>query len=649
MEITDNHLDTVPGISSRNEKKLFKDKPRPSRNSNNNNNFKYSIHPAQKYEHFNSFPHHQYPKYSQTTPAPPVYHQERKYQQHPTTTMSSSDVVNNNRQFDKTTTTTTTESFDSSVPVPNSKNNFFVDWGMKVEDDMIRKHGAVDHHQPTVKPKIKIPEKLYHSPQKLQDKQHDYQMKTYRQPIGTYPGMYDRVGAGGGFTTTEFNKYTSYPAPQPVTTPAPAYNQSPKYSAPVTAAPPAYPAVTPAYTPAPVYTPPPAYTPAPQYPVTPPPPPPPPPPYHPQQYQPAPQIHDRKSESQRQTPAPALTSFYSNFGSFGGQHPKPYQPAITFLDGGASAERRSSNVKQQSVPHHHQSSPVFNNFNAPRDHKFPVNVASGSNQQYQDNYDPFSFGQQGNHEAKNYNTEHFAARSKNNLKIQARSIDRDKTLSRPDDTIYTPAADPRKFFDNQFHASDRFFDMKTNFNQFDVSAGDNTRSRINAGETPLNNNRRLDVTQERENVPNKRNLANDKMINLRSKLFDSREPGGYYIKVFNNDGNNYAIKDGDFHPADQARGRVGSSERDERESQSGVPEQFPVQTKRNIGNIPSHISGEKRPGTGQQHHQQQQHHQHQQHHHQQHHQQQHQLQHHQHQQRSSSWSSDNWNNFSFPF
>merc|ERR1719220_3067072 len=29
--------------------------------------------------------------------------------------------------------------------------------------------------------------------------------------------------------------------------------------------------------------------------------------------------------------------------------------------------------------------------------------------------------------------------------------------------------------------------------------------------------------------------------------FSEREPGGYYIKVFNNDGNNYSIKDGNFH------------------------------------------------------------------------------------------------------
>ena len=31
--------------------------------------------------------------------------------------------------------------------------------------------------------------------------------------------------------------------------------------------------------------------------------------------------------------------------------------------------------------------------------------------------------------------------------------------NRPADTKYTPATDPKKFFDNQFHTADRFFDL----------------------------------------------------------------------------------------------------------------------------------------------------------------------------------------------
>ena len=456
---------------------------------------------------------------------------------------------------------------------------------MKVEDDVMThpQYPAQQHSQPSTKPKIKIPEKMYHSPQKIQDRNTEYQMKAYRPPIGTYPGMYDRVGAGGyTTTTTQYDKYTSYPAPQPVTTPPPSYQHpAPQYSAPVTPVPPAYPAATPtpAYTPAPVYTPPPSYTPAPQqYPSYTPAPP---------QYQPPspPQVNDRSSNiiKPQQQPSQPLKSFYNNFASFGGQHPKPYQPAITFLDV-ASAERRKYNVQPQNAPEN------FNNFNSARDRDYPTSFAFGSNHgsQYEghdkSNYDPFTFGQERQERHQANHQDSFQARSIQS--VQGRSNQKpDNFFSRPDDTIYTPAADPKKFFDNQFHASDRFFDMKTNFNQFDVTTQD---ERGNPGETLVNNQRRFDdESVQQSKHGNKRVKTEDKLINMRSKLFDSREPGGYYIKVFNNDGNNYAIRDGNIHkgPGVNSKHRTTQSPNIQQTHQQSHSSHSSGNVQRNIGAV----------------------------------------------------------------
>ena len=68
---------------------------------------------------------------------------------------------------------------------------------MKVDDeinDVANKREIENTKQQTTnKPKIKIPEQNYYnkSPNKLAD----YQLKTYRHPIGTYPGMYDVPGS----------------------------------------------------------------------------------------------------------------------------------------------------------------------------------------------------------------------------------------------------------------------------------------------------------------------------------------------------------------------------------------------------------------------------------------------------------------------
>ena len=138
--------------------------------------------------------------------------------------------------------------------------------------------------------------------------------------------------------------------------------------------------------------------------------------------------------------------------------------------------------------------------------------------------------------------------------------------TRPDDTKFTPSADPKNFFTNQFHGSDRFFDMGSNFDEFRVNGGNdgdfdnNPNDRIgNYPEEALDNHRKLDLSSEKRNYKNnRRNQDTEKMLSLRSKLFDNREPGGYYIKVFNNDGNNYSIKDGNFHK--KSKGKNSSKE-----------------------------------------------------------------------------------------
>merc|ERR1719192_1176637 len=65
--------------------------------------------------------------------------------------------------------------------------------------------------------------------------------------------------------------------------------------------------------------------------------------------------------------------------------------------------------------------------------------------------------------------------------------------------------------------------------------------------SPTHKERKSDLSKERRNLKYNRTKETEKMRSLRSKLFSAREPGGYYIKVFNNDGNNYSIKDGNFH------------------------------------------------------------------------------------------------------
>ena len=167
MEITDNHLDTglrgrsSGGAGRRNEKKLFTTTPSPRQAG-------YNIHPLHKYQHFDTFPPSYGSSYNSLSAGSsrsnyPTQNQARKPALAAVTaTPGSYDGVT---RAGVGTQRTTQETFSSLVP--NNKNNFFVDWGMKVDDinDIARKREIQSSQmaKSTNKPKIKVPEKLYHS------------------------------------------------------------------------------------------------------------------------------------------------------------------------------------------------------------------------------------------------------------------------------------------------------------------------------------------------------------------------------------------------------------------------------------------------------------------------------------------------------
>ena len=74
--------------------------------------------------------------------------------------------------------------------MPSNKNNFFVDWGMKVEESPDTAH---KREVATTRPKMKVPAKPVSGPGAG-----NYQLQTFRQPIGAYPGMYTLQSPGGG-------------------------------------------------------------------------------------------------------------------------------------------------------------------------------------------------------------------------------------------------------------------------------------------------------------------------------------------------------------------------------------------------------------------------------------------------------------------
>jgi len=144
-----------------------------------------------------------------------------------------------------------------------------------------------------------------------------------------------------------------------------------------------------------------------------------------------------------------------------------------------------------------------------------------------------------------------------------------REYNRPADTKYTPATDPKKFFNNQFHTADKFFDLSgAGFENFDVQANNNnyklgkvTRPNVET----FNKREHSNLSKEVKSRNKKKNEETEKMRDMRSKLFDNREPGGYFIKVFNNDGNNYSIRDGNFH---KKSGRVESEPQSHKQTEA---------------------------------------------------------------------------------
>jgi len=346
-----------------------------------------------------------------------------------------------------------------------------------------------------------------------------------------------------------------------------------------------------------------------------------------------------------------------------GQHPKPYQPAITFLDTMGSlqplqpptpppltannnAKRRNSfpigptprpesfhsvknnqnslsgnSFQQQKGPtpkpekFHSMSSSIKSNqnsmgANSHLDQKDPTpkpeNIPSVNNihninsfqapQEFQpNNYDPFAFNSQTKASTREgfVNDNNFVDFGVNTNNINRNHQNHNSAASgaerrrsaRPADTKYSPAADPRHFFNNKFHASDRFFDKfsvdtQTINDNFKSPKGVTGGGESYHGETQRDNGRKLDFTKEKRNLNSNGNKETEKMRSLRSKLFDGREPGGYYIKVFNNDGNNYSIRDGKI-PRNEGDGQlsVGSN-------------------KQNSGQNPHPLERDQTPGPG---------------------------------------------------
>ena len=252
------------------------------------------------------------------------------------------------------------ESFGPSSMFSNNNDDFFSDWGKKVDSNESNIKREISNTSPiitTIKPKIKEPVNNVLS---ANTDDEIYELKNYRTPVGAYPGMYsnsnnqgyDNHAPGTGHTASPYppneNKYTSYPAPKIQTTPTTIYtNTQISYTEE-----PGYPDTANVYTPVPAFN---KNTPKSWI----------------GQPSPTPLAPVQKSHhlSQNQfnhftTPNPyklkrgplrqELTSntklqqkphgfnepvsrFYSGYGGFGPSHIKPHQPAITFLEPSPSA------------------------------------------------------------------------------------------------------------------------------------------------------------------------------------------------------------------------------------------------------------------------------------------------------------------------
>ena len=434
MEMTDNHIDDF--VRSKSEKRMLTTTTRPGY-------YDYDNQPRQRqqFEQRDNFAN-----FRQDSPPPQT---EKRFQYR----APSYD----NYQQRKSVTTISTNSLDGGGPykqtttssVPNNKNNFFVDWGMRV--DQLELTNKREVAAPT-KPKIKVPQKSTPKAKPKAGNGEAYQLMNFRNPISNHPGVYGEVQ-----TTTRYS--TDFKPSPPVYSPSPppVYSPSP---------PPVY-----TTTPTPVYTP---------------------------QKPPVSSDNTQRSLNPRQG---FKNSFYNSFHHL--DPLKPYQPAITFLDKSVSAEQRSL-----SAPYLVPDSPS-------KDYQFPQTNLQDFTQQDKPHYFP-SLGQ------------NYQIFKPNEIQNSFGRFGKPKP---------SPQGDPKILPTNKdFPETERFFQSGPRFAEFDV------RNKNGWGEKPG------PMNDKRGNLPvqvdQNRRLKNK---NSSGGQFSEREPGGYYIKVFNNDGNNYSIKDGNFH------------------------------------------------------------------------------------------------------
>ena len=486
MEMTDNHIEDF--VRSKSEKRMLTTTTRPSY-------FDYADQPRHRkpFEQQDNFANFR-PDYTKMSEkrfqfGPPSYdnYQQRKS----LTTMSTNSLEGAGGQ--KQTTTSS---------VPNNKNNFFVDWGMRVDHPEIT---STKREIPaSIKPKIKIPKKSDMKAKPKAGNGEAYQLVNFRNPISNHPGVYGEVQ-----TTTRYSTQFSN-SPQP----ANVYSYTPSPPSVYTPSPPVYTPSPPVYTPSPppVYnpSPPPVYTPSPPpvYTTTPPP-----------VYNAQPPVSVDNTQRSLNPRQGFQNTFYNSFHHL--DPLKPYQPAITFLDKSVSAEQRSL-----SHPYQVPDSPT-------KDSQFPQNNLQDFTQQDNPHYFP-PLGQNYQIFKPNEIQNSFGRFGKPKPKPSAQG-------------------DPKILkTDKDFSQTERFFQSGPRFSEFDVrtkNVWEEKHGQING---------------QREKLPVQVD-QNRRMINRNPSggQFSEREPGGYYIKVFNNDGNNYSIKDGNFHKKSEKNNNDRSSKQTE--------------------------------------------------------------------------------------
>lgn len=270
--------------------------------------------------------------------------------------------------------------------------------------------------------------------------------------------------------------------------------------------------------------------------------------------------------------SPSLSNFYSDFRAvYNGQHPKPYQPAITFLDSKKpvqDANRRYSpigpifgfNTVYSSHESFQQKEDPFQRperFNTDNQGQQGHSVNKSKNKISSYNYDPFAFNchqksklsevRDGFENEKYFVDFRFNQNNSlsSNSPLSEAEIGKSALPNRPDDTKYSMSVDPRQLFNNNFHVSEKvsvYSNVNDNFTPTAVTGG----AKNYLGETKSVNEKKVDSIKEKRNLNTNANGNNktENVLNIRSILFNNQKPGGYYIKVYNNDGNNYSIRDG---------------------------------------------------------------------------------------------------------